>query len=203
MKLKKIVAVAAAAVLSLAMLTACGGGGGSSVPADGWTRKLITVEKNGQEVAEADAQVNYFTSNGKWTYSKTTYKGTDHEYLSGPDNVSYRVNTSGETWKAYKETAEDIEAGTTTKVENSGEYKGKIYRTVTYTTVYSDETVISTYYYDGTNLKYIKNTSQQPGYDDYTTVKKVLVDKSGVDPENEKKLDINNYNLVTDDKDLK
>lgn len=211
MKLKKIAAVAAAAVMSLAMLTACGGGGssagGDSIPAGGWTRELITVEEDGEEVAEADASRNYYTSDGKWVYSKSTYKNSvrEHLYSNTDDGQDYALNTSGEVWKAYKYTAADDvddDNGVTTKTEGTGKYKGETYRTVIYTTKYTDGvTIVSTYYYSGASLKYIQ--SEQTGTDGtYSSVRKVLVDKSGVDKANEKKLDINNYTLVDSYEDL-
>ena len=202
MKLKKIVAVAAAAVLSLAMLTACsGGGGGSASNGDNWIRKLITVEKNGVEVADADAEITYYISNGKWVYERDTGANFEYEYLLSTDGEKYAVNTAAEPWKKYKEPS-DSQPMTTTKSEGTDEYKGKPYHTVVYTSIYTDNhTIISTYYYEGGSLKYIKETSEQSGSVN-TTVKRVLIDRSGVDSENAAKLDINNYTPVTDKSDL-
>lgn len=162
MKLKKLAAVAMAAVMSVAMLTACSGGGSGSSPAPNgtaYTEECELVEKfvNGEykKITENAPYYykDYITSNGTWVYSKSINvdsKGQKEVYESLYSmSESYIVNTDAEPWKAYKEQPEapDPDEGDSgeddtqkpssnvTEVAGTESYNGVEYDTITKTTV--------------------------------------------------------------------
>lgn len=195
MKLKKFVAAAAAAVMSLAMLTACSGGGSGPAPSDtGYTRKTIEVETEKGEVSDSMAKIEYYTTNGKWIYTKTETAGDVEESLIDPDGRWYDVDTTSEPWTAYYDGAltDELKPFDIKQAESRDTYKGRDYRIVINTYVYADKTDIKTYYYDDAGLQYIKEATVRGQKETYT-MKKVLIDKASVDEENRAKLDIDNY----------
>ena len=208
MKLKKIVAAAAAAVMSLAMLTACsGGGGGSAAAGTGWTRQEVSVEDNWGEISDADKEVSYYTSDGKWVYEKyTDSEGTDESLIKVDGSEWYTVNTASNPWKAYKE--EKIPASSAvieSTVEGVGEYKGTNYKTIVITATLSNgRKTTTTEYYDITKgtLKYIKSETTTGSGKVVYTITRVEIDKAEVDSANVDKLNLENYDIVGSYKDL-
>jgi len=211
MKLKKIAAAVVAAVMSVAMLTACGGGGGGSAAAGtGWTIQEVLVEDDEGEVPEADREVIYQTSDGKWLYERYTDSDGVDEYLGKVDgSESYIVNTESEKWKAFKE--DYTGSGSSSKIvnvsttESVGEYKETKYKTIVITTTYSNGMVaVTTEYYNLTKgtLEYVKTEMTYTSGRGYYEIFKVEINKAEVDRANVDKLNIDNYEKVTNEDDL-
>ena len=209
MKLKKFAAAALTAVMSAALLTGCSGGGGSSPSGTGWMRETITVETERGSISQADAVTEYYATNGEWVYVKTSSRGDVDEELIDPDGRCYAVNTNSNPWTAYYDgaMADDlVPSGPKKTEEGRDSMNGKTYRIVrdTLTYAHGKETRydITTYYYDDTGLKYIKEEEvrelkkeiegEEPARYSTYVIKKVLMDKA-LDEEARKKLDLQNY----------
>ena len=215
MKLKKFAAAALAAVMSAALLTGCSGGGGSSPSGTGWMRKTIEIENNRGAISQSDAVTEYYATNGEWLYVKTSSRGETMEELIDPNGRCYAVDTSSNPWTAYYDgaMADDlVPTGPKKTEEGTDSLNGKTYRIVRETLTYSHgrETRydITTYYYDDSGLKYIKEETvrerkkemegEEPVKYSTYTIKKVLMDKA-LDEEARKKLDLKNYKQIDEE----
>ena len=203
--LKKAAAVLLAAAMSLTMLTACGGGSGSGSGSSGafegsYTIKTSVVERNGQPVT---TESSYQTTNGTWSYLEDTDESGTNATLIGPDAVYYVNPTSKKAYKASdKETSgstPDTGAGYTIKTENgTWEYNNKTYTTQSTIIESAEGKMITTCCFDNGKFAYIKSEETAKG-STYTEIIRVNEYSKTAD---ESKLDLNNYKLVENPKDL-
>lgn len=211
MKLKKLAAVAMAAVMSLAMLTACSGGGGSSsspvTDGNAYTVESETLKSGDtKETATVNGSKSFTTSDGTWVYSTSTSShGYTYELLrkrSGDE--SYQVNTKTDPWikmelKSSSGSSEAEEPIKKDKKEEPGvSFMGGTYRKITWTYTYKDRIETSTSYLDSTgSLKYAEY--EETGADPYYSLTKYLRNERKVDAATVQagKLDKEKYTTVT------
>lgn len=156
MKLKKFVAVAIAAVMSLAMFTACSGSSTLVTPRDckEYTLKAKAVD---------DPYSSYQTADGTWIYSKSSEANATLIDRTNKKEYTIRYDKNGNVTGVTKSAWETPVPTVTTGKE---EYNNKSYKTKVYKIVEAGGVRTETYLFDGSVLKYIKLTTV---FDDGTT----------------------------------
>lgn len=130
--LKRILTLAAAGAMALAVLTGCAGSSSKFT-----LQGTVTVNEGGQTVI-ADAPIT-MASDGKATYTKYEYNGSTYESLiSGTDayEKTYATGTSGTKWTKSTVQASSSSSSSTattgTMTIDGTEYQTQTYDNITY-----------------------------------------------------------------------